>query len=717
MEADMTIKWGSEFLVNTSTYVDQHEANVDALASGRFVAAWLDDGQSDIDGTYGIRGQIFNADGSNAGPEFAVKTDVNSIAYEPAIAALSDGRFVATWADLTQTPDDPSDGAVRGQIFNADGSKSGDEFLVNTTTLGTQKSPVVADLAEGRFVVVWQDYSATGGDTDGGAIRAQVFNSDGSKAGAEVLVNTTVDGHQETPTVTTLADGRFAVAWADYSESGDDPLGRAVRGQLFNADGSTSGDEFLINTTTNNAQYLPSLAGLPDHRFVAVWQDQSQTGGDVSGSAVRMQIFNADGSTSGVELIANTTTLNSQQAPVVAALSGGRFVAAWTDGSGSAGDASGNAIRVQVFNADGSKSGAELLVNTTTEFDQLDPSISTLADGRFVVTWTDWSAADPDGDGAAVRAQIFDAREEAVNLAGTALGDDYVGSGFNDTMDGAAAGDSMAGGKGNDALYGDAGADTLDGGDDSDRLDGGADGDSLSGGKASDTLIGGAGDDTLRGGGGGGADTVVGGIGNDTYVIEDANDFLLELANEGVDTVLATLTYTLGSNVENLTLQGDAGLNGTGNTLNNTIYGNNNDNRLDGAGGNDTVNGGSGADTISAGIGKDLLTGGGGLDKFIFSSLSDSGTVFATRDVINTFAHGDKVDLSALDANSKIAGNQAFTFVQNFSGAAGQLQWDQTAPTGYLVSGDVNGDGAADFSLQIYAAPNFGTIHGWDFIL
>ena len=72
--------------------------------------------------------------------------------------------------------------------------------------------------------------------------------------------------------------------------------------------------------------------------------------------------------------------------------------------------------------------------------------------------------------------------------------------------------------------------------------------------------------------------------------------------------------------------------------------------------------------------------------------------------------------LSAIDANSNIFGNQAFTLVDHFTHVAGQLQWDQIAPTGYLVQGDTNGDGTADFSLQLYTTPGFGTLHGWDFI-
>jgi serralysin len=212
-------------------------------------------------------------------------------------------------------------------------------------------------------------------------------------------------------------------------------------------------------------------------------------------------------------------------------------------------------------------------------------------------------------------------------------------------------------------------------------------------------------------------DSMAGGLGDDAYSVDSAGDIVTELANQGIDTVDATVSVTLCANVEILYLWGSLAINGTGNALDNAITGSDGTNILNGAGGNDTMLGGAGADTFLAGAGKDLMTGGGGLDHFNFTALSDSGTAFATRDVINTFAHGDKVDVSAIDANSAVAGNQAFTFVDNFTHVAGQLEWTQTAPTGYLIQGDTNGDGAADFSLQIYAAPGFGTIHGWDFML
>ncbi len=126
----------------------------------------------------------------------------------------------------------------------------------------------------------------------------------------------------------------------------------------------------------------------------------------------------------------------------------------------------------------------------------------------------------------------------------------------------------------------------------------------LTGNAANNTLTGGAGNDTLNGGTG--DDTMLGGTGNDIYVVNVATDVVTELANEGTDTVQSAAAWTLGDNLENLTLTGSTAISGTGNALNNVLTGNSGANTLTGGAGNDTLDGGAGSDTMLGGSGDDI---------------------------------------------------------------------------------------------------------------
>ncbi|GCL40844.1 hypothetical protein NIES80_05340 [Dolichospermum planctonicum] len=129
----------------------------------------------------------------------------------------------------------------------------------------------------------------------------------------------------------------------------------------------------------------------------------------------------------------------------------------------------------------------------------------------------------------------------------------------------------------------------------------------ITGNIANNTLNGGAGNDTLDGGAG--TDTLIGGLGDDIYIVDSTTDTITENANEGTDTIQSSVTLTLATNVENLTLTGTAVINGTGNELNNVITGNSANNILNGGAGNDTLNGGAGNDTLNGEDGNDLLYG------------------------------------------------------------------------------------------------------------
>ncbi|WP_292039311.1 beta strand repeat-containing protein [Massilia sp. UBA6681] len=125
----------------------------------------------------------------------------------------------------------------------------------------------------------------------------------------------------------------------------------------------------------------------------------------------------------------------------------------------------------------------------------------------------------------------------------------------------------------------------------------------LSGGAGNDTIVAGGGNDTLDGGAG--ADAMTGGTGNDSYVVDDAGDQVLENADEGVDTVQASISHRLAANVENLILTGSGAISGSGNELDNVITGNAGNNQLEGGAGNDTLAGGAGTDLLLGGAGDD----------------------------------------------------------------------------------------------------------------
>ena len=294
-------------------------------------------------------------------------------------------------------------------------------------------------------------------------------------------------------------------------------------------------------------------------------------------------------------------------------------------------------------------------------------------------------------------------------------GADVIDAGdANDVVNGGADNDTAAGGNGNDILNGDDGNDQLDGGEGADKLFGGVGIDTLTGGNGNDYMYGGDGVDTMTGGsgndfmdGGIGPDKMYGGVGNDVYIVNEYNDFILENAGEGYDVVRSFASYIMGENLEALELQAGAGdIAGTGNSGANTITGNEGVNVLDGKAGVDTIKGGDGNDVIFGGTGNDLLYGQAGYDIFAVRQESVGLVTLETDRIFDlNIAGGDRVDLSAIDANANVMGNQAFTFatvLTTFSGAAGEatLTYDAATNSTYLRL-DVNGDKKADYALRM----------------
>jgi trimeric autotransporter adhesin len=219
---------------------------------------------------------------------------------------------------------------------------------------------------------------------------------------------------------------------------------------------------------------------------------------------------------------------------------------------------------------------------------------------------------------------------------------------------------SIAGNTGSNALSGDAGNDVLSGGDGDDLLFGGDDNDTLNGGAGNDQLAGHA-----------GADTMAGGAGNDAYYVESTADVVIEAAGGGVDTVVSSLTFTLATNFENLTLSGSANIDGIGNAVTNVLRGNSGNNVLAGGGGIDHLYGGDGNDTLNGGVEADRMYGGAGDDVYYTSVGTDlvseaagegTDTVYVSFAVVATAPNHT---IAANVENAIIAGTGAWNVVGN----------------------------------------------------
>ena len=300
---------------------------------------------------------------------------------------------------------------------------------------------------------------------------------------------------------------------------------------------------------------------------------------------------------------------------------------------------------------------------------------------------------------------------------GTSLNDDLSGSGLSDWIAGLAGNDTINGGFGDDTLDGGAGADSLVGGNGNDSyvVDSAGDKISESGGDTEDRilasisidltasaaayagiehvtltgtsalnatgdgsanmLIGNAGANHLDGKGG--ADTLIGGDGNDVYTVHGGADQVIEYAGGGIDQVNSSVSFTLGADVEHLTLTGSGAIDGTGNDLANKITGNANDNLLEGFGGNDTLIGNDGNDRLDGATGADSMAGGAGNDIYFVDNVGDkvmeSGPSTDTLDQVSsaiTYTLGANLEELNLIGSANIdgTGNSLNNFLGGNSG-------------------------------------------------
>ena len=386
-----------EILVNATTARLQHEPAVAPFIGTHFMVTWTDTSDATI------KCQLFSNGGDRTFGEVVVNKptppQANTKRGMPAIAACGGGLAVA-WIESAFNPPGPRP-HVKGQRFDRDGRKIGPEFQVSTTEIDPKQAPAVAGLIDGGFVVTWADARQDR------RIRAQRFQEDGSKNGADFAVNTT-DGFHENPIVIPLAgDGRvqgnFVVAWrADPSPAGGGDLVLRV----LEADGTPVTGE--IPAQLDRFAGEKAMTFLDGGRFVVAWvshQGQSDIGEEKS--VVKARIFEGDGTRT--DLIFFATTAEGEitsRYPAAAPLPGGRFVLSWAQKRADT-VATNHVVRAKVFSEIGSSVGNAIQVNTSVPGDRFEVCAATaFGDGEVAfVAWADDSKSGGDASDFAVKAR------------------------------------------------------------------------------------------------------------------------------------------------------------------------------------------------------------------------------------------------------------------------------------------------------------------------
>ena len=197
-----------------------------------------------------------------------------------------------------------------------------------------------------------------------------------------------------------------------------------------------------------------------------------------------------------------------------------------------------------------------------------------------------------------------------------------------------------------------------------------------------DTLNGLAGNDTLDGGLG--ADTMVGGDGNDIYIVDNIGDTADETGTDGTDEVRSSVSFTIAAGIENLVLTGSDGIDGTGNSGDNTITGNSGDNVLDGGLGSDTMTGNDGSDTYMVNLLGDVVdeTGEFGSDTVISSIDFTIGS-----SIENLTLAGSAINGTGNGSNNDITGNAEDN---ELTGLGGRDDLDGRGGADHMIGGSGN---------------------------
>jgi hypothetical protein len=321
-------KSGSEFLVNFPAEPGTKRQLPAVIECGLgFAVAWIEQAAG---AQPQVKLRTFDQD-TLSGPESQVSTAAVEPLIRPAMARLTDGGFVIVWADKRQ------DERIRAQRFAFDGTKSGSEFRANTVA-GLHRVPMVAGLTNGNIVIGWR--ARLPGPL---LVHLQIFDSNGPVGGEQT---TNLDITEAA--MTSLDSGRFVIAHVRSALDGETGFEMTVaQASVFEASGAFANIRFPATGPQRIQSSWPTLAPLAGGRFLLAWT-QVNVDNVAAGTNVKASIFSQTQGPIGQVTQFNTST-GSQRFSLCAATTSGPdgeiAFAAWTDDSQTGGDTSGRAVR------------------------------------------------------------------------------------------------------------------------------------------------------------------------------------------------------------------------------------------------------------------------------------------------------------------------------------------------------------------------------------
>lgn len=225
-------------------------------------------------------------------------------------------------------------------------------------------------------------------------------------AGDQFQINTYTTGVQVDASVSVAADGDFVVCWVSAGSTGTDST-FSIQAQRYSSAGAALGAEFQVNTYTTGNQRDPQAVLAGDGTLIAVWDSVGSGGTDSSAVSVQGQRYASNGNALGGEFQVNSFTANDQTKPSVSSDADGGFVVVWQSRGSSGTDSDSWSVQGQRYASNGTPLGAEFQVNTYTTGEQDRPSVSVGPDGGFVVVWASSDSAGTDSSADSVHGQRY----------------------------------------------------------------------------------------------------------------------------------------------------------------------------------------------------------------------------------------------------------------------------------------------------------------------